>query len=278
MSAQEPTPDTKGYAVVTGCGSGLGRALAVELASRQFTIALVDCNAEAVAQTLSLVEESGGRGSIHVMDVSAPSAWQTLHEQLRQAWPRLDLLVNNAGVAGAGEVGLFPLADWRWLLEINLLGVIYGCSTFVDWLKQNPGKGAILNIASAAAFASLPSMGAYNVAKAGVVALSETLFAELRKDRVHVSVICPDFFRTNLLDEGRFVERDQKKFALDAMRRSKLNSRFVALAALRSVSRRRLHVILPFKARMLWRLKRLFPGTFHRIVARSYARGIPRTQ
>ena len=90
-----------------------------------------------------------------------------------------DLLVNNAGIGGSGEVGRFSLESWRQLLEVNLFGGVMGCHTMVEWLKANPRGAHLMNTASFAAMAAAPSMAAYNVAKAGMLALSETLYGEL---------------------------------------------------------------------------------------------------
>ena len=124
----------------------------------------------------------------------------------------VDLVVNNAGVSSGGRIGESPMADWRWTIEIDLFGVIYGCHAFVPILR-NQGHGHILNVASAAGLA-LPAPrdeGAYDVSKAGVVALSETLAAELVGTKVGVTVLCPTFFQTNIVKSGRFVDEKSKK-------------------------------------------------------------------
>src|SRR5690606_26329534 len=104
------------------------------------------------------------------------------------------------------------------LLSINLHGVIYGCHTFVPWLKENPHGAHLINTASLAAFLAVPEMGAYNVAKAGVLARSETLYAELRPHGVGVTVLCPGFFQTGLLERGRFNHEYARGVARDFMR------------------------------------------------------------
>src|SRR5262249_5674319 len=109
----------------------------------------------------------------------------------------VDLVVNNAGVSSGGAVGELPISDWRWTIEVDLFGVIHGCHVFVPRLRAQ-GHGHILNVASAAGLVSMPYMAPYNVAKAGVVALSETLDAELRGSGVGVTVLCPTFFQTNI--------------------------------------------------------------------------------
>jgi short-subunit dehydrogenase len=166
----------------------------------------------------------------------------------------------------------FSLADWRWIVDVNLFGAIHGCHTLVAWLKQNPRGAHIVNVASVAAIASAPAMAAYNVTKAGVVALSETLFAELRYDNVGVSCVCPGFFQTNLLDTGRFLTTRQRDAAADYMLRARMSADDVADCVVRAVRRKRLYVITPWRARLLWRVKRAFPLMLLKLIASLYHR------
>jgi len=259
-------------AIVTGAGSGLGRALAVRLAADGWEIALCDIDTAAAAETCSLVEAAGGRGRVERLDVALPAEWETLRERLAGAWPHLDLLVNNAGVAVSGEVGRCPLDDWRWIVDANLWGTIHGCHACVDWLKANPGRPHIVNVASLAAIGAAPGMAAYNVTKAGVVALSETLWTELRPHGVGVTVLCPSFFHTGLIDRGRFAEEWHRRVALGVADASGLSAEAVAEAAVRAVAARRLYVFLPARARLVWLFKRLFPLGFLAAVVREVDR------
>jgi short-subunit dehydrogenase len=185
-----------------------------------------------------------------------------LRERLQSDWAHLDLLVNNAGVAGAGEVGKFSLDDWRWIIDVNLYNGIYGCHTFVEWLKQNPRGAHIINTASMAAIASAPGMAGYNVSKAGMLALSETLYAELLPHNVGVTVLCPAFFATNLLKQGRWAQDNLKLVAERAFQVSKLTAEHVADQAVRAMHRKQLYVVTPFSSRMHWWIKRLMPQRF----------------
>lgn len=257
-------------AIVTGAASGLGRALALRLAKDRWRIALVDVNGDAAAETRLQVDAAGGEGRVERMDVTKPEEWSSLHTRLRQDWTHLDLLVNNAGVAGGGDVGKFPLADWHWIVGVNLWNGIYGCHTFVEWLKENSRGAHIINTASMAAVGSAPGMAAYNVTKAGMVSLSETLYAELLPHGVGVTVVCPTFFATHLLDAGRFVEQSQKEFALAMFASAKFTADDVARAALEAMRRKRLYVMVPFEAKVQWWYKRLAPTSFLRYVVRRF--------
>jgi len=191
---------------------------------------------------------------------------------LRAGWPQLDLLVNNAGVAGAGEVGECPLDDWQWMIGVNLWSGIYGCHTFVEWLKQNPRGAHIINIASVAAIESAPPTAAYNVTKAAVVSLSETLYAQLLPHGVGVTVVCPGSFPTNLNRSLRATDERWRNLLLQLTEKSTLTAQEVAERAVRAMRRKQLYVILPRSARLRWYLKRLAPQAFLRGVSRSVYR------
>ncbi|HEX4129371.1 MAG TPA: SDR family NAD(P)-dependent oxidoreductase [Pirellulales bacterium] len=260
------------YAIITGSASGLGRALAVRLARDGWHLGLADVDHARNAETLRLAEAAGGSGQLEPLDVASASQWQALAARLQQAWPRLDLLVNNAGVAASGAVGNAPLDDWRWLLEVNLWGVIHGCHTFVPWLKANPQGAHVINVASLAGLIAAPEMGTYCVAKAGVVALSEAMYAELRGADVGVTVVCPGFFPTNLGDRARFGDEVHREFFDRINERSRLTADAVAEAAVRGMRRKKLYVVVPRRARVLWRLKRWMPMVIARLLAWDYAR------
>lgn len=257
-------------AILTGAASGLGRALAVRLAKDGWRLALADVDTERAHETLRLVEKAGGSGQVEQLDVADQAAWAALVERLRNEWPQLDLLVNNAGVCGAGDVGDFPLADWQWLLGVNLHGVIYGCHTCLPWLKQNARGAHIMNTSSIAGFLAAPTMGAYNVAKAGVLALSETLYAELSPQGIGVTVVCPGFFQTGLLKKGRFQQELARTIAADYMRKSGFTADHVANAAVRAMYRKKFYVIEGRRARWLWRVKRSMPLGFMRLIASGW--------
>lgn len=254
--------DNRRYAVVTGSAGSLGRAFAVRLAERGYRLALVDVNEAENAETLRRVEIAGGSGTVETFDVASAEAWQALYDRLLRDWPRVDLLVNNAGVAGSGEVGVYSLADWQWLLDINLKSVIIGCHTFAERLKTNPGGAHVINIASFAAFACLPNMAAYNVAKAGVLALSETLRVEWHQYRVGFTVVCPSFFKSGLLDGARLNTESQREYTERAMTDADFTADDVAQAALRAMSRGTLYVVMPLGAKIYWWLKRFVPNFF----------------
>src|SRR5512140_681262 len=193
--------------VITGAGSGFGRALAVHVAARKAHLVLSDVDEAGCAETARLALAAGASSAMCVRcDVSKLEDVQALE---KATVGDVDLVVNNAGVSSGGLIGEAPIEDWRWTLDIDLYGVIHGCHVFVPRLRKQ-GHGHVLNVASAAGLLTAPSMGAYNVAKAGVIALSETLAAEVAGTKIGVTVLCPTFFKTNIVKGGRFPNEKER--------------------------------------------------------------------
>ena len=257
-------------AVITGAGSGLGRALALQLAARRVRLVVADVHQARCEEIAQLVEQTGGQATPLVVDVADPSQMARLADEADRVLGRIDLVVNNAGVAAGGPLAATSLDDWRWIVGINLWGVIHGCHEFVPRLVRQ-GGGAILNVASLAGIVCAPGMSSYNVTKAAVIALSETLRAELAEDHVGVTVLCPGFFRTNLLETMRVSDPELRELAAASFASSRMTADQVAAAALDGAQR---------GGRVLWRLKRLVPGHFARILAnrRLQRLGVRRAQ
>lgn len=251
--------------IVTGAGGGLGRAIAVRLARDGWHLALADIDTEGAEETLRLVEQAGGTAQVELLDVRDEHAWADLRERLGRQWRHLDLIVNNAGVVASGEIGAMAIDDWDWLMSINLRGVILGCHTMLPWLIENPRRSYVLNMASVAGLISGPKMGAYNVSKAGVVALSETLYQEVKQHNVGVTAVCPWFVKTNLLSHGRFTDMREKTAGAAFMDNSKVTPEMVADQAVRGMYRGRLLVVVGFRANQLFWTKRQLPNWYFAI-------------
>lgn len=264
-------PADRRNAIVTGSAGGLGRALAVRLARQGYRLALIDINDDGNRETAAAVGAAGGDSRCEHVNVTDAEQWQTLHDRLRREWPRIDLLVNNAGIAGAGDVGDFPLDQWERMLDVNLRAAILGCHTFAPWLKEQ-GAGHVVNVASFAAFACLPGMAAYNVSKAGVLALSETLRIEWAPRGIGVTAICPGFFPTSLLQSAYMHTQQHRDFAQRAMNQARISPDDVAVAIVAAVERNLPYVVLPRRARLYWRLKRFAPKVFANFIIRRYRR------
>jgi short-subunit dehydrogenase len=195
---------------------------------------------------------------------------QALAEQ-SQSWFQgpPTLVINNAGVgAGGAAIGEVSLDDWRWTLGINLWGPIHGCHVFTPILREAGPSHAprgIINVASAAAFGAAPGMAAYNVSKAGVLSLSETLAAELSGTAVRVTVLCPTFVKTNILETGRISE-ESNELAGKLMRWIGFSPEKVARICLDAHDRGELYCMPQFDARIGWNIKRMAPQAYTRAV------------
>lgn len=259
--------------VITGAGSGFGRALALELARREARLILGDVDREGCEESARLALAAGARSArAMVCDVTKLADVEALAAACDGP---IDLLVNNAGVATGGRIGELSIEDWRWTLDVDLLGVVHGCHVFVPRLRAQ-GRGHVLNVASAAGIVAAPGMGAYNAAKAGVIALSETLSAELFGTAVGVTVLCPTFFKTNIARSGRYTDAISRA-AAERMVDGGKTAEEIAGAALRAVERGQLYSIPMHDAAWLWRLKRLAPDTFRLLVARFAQRELRRS-
>lgn len=261
-------------AVVTGAGSGIGRALAERLAAQGAEVVCADLDVDTAARTARSIELAGGRAHPHHCDVADLTSVQHMADRAEEllAGP-VDLLVNNAGIGAGGQpVGDVPIEDWRRTIDVNLWGVVHGCHVFVPRLRELRRAG-VINIASAASYAAGPGMAAYNVSKAGVLALSETLAAELAGTDVTVSVVCPTFVRTAIGDGDR-IAPDARQLLERAMALAGRSADHVARAVLAGHGRGDLYVFPQVEARLLWQLKRHVPAAYLR-GARLVARQLP---
>jgi NAD(P)-dependent dehydrogenase (short-subunit alcohol dehydrogenase family) len=259
-------------AVVTGAGNGLGRAFCVELAKRGARIVVSDLRVDTAEDTAKIVRSLGAEAHVVACDVARAADVELLAVEADAKLGGTDLLINNAGVAVAGPVGEVSLEDWAWIMNINLWGVIYGCHSFLPRMKKM-GKGHVLNVASAAGLLNAPGMGPYNVTKSGVVALSETLFAELRPAGIGVTVLCPTFFQTDIAKSGRGpTDEGQKAFAEKLMAKSKIQADGVAKRALDAADKGELYAVPHADGRWMWRLKRVAPQTFYKQASRVMER------
>jgi NADP-dependent 3-hydroxy acid dehydrogenase YdfG len=192
--------------------------------------------------------------------------WTRVLKWVKESWQGLDVLVNNAGVAAAGRIDKISMEDWDWIIDINLKGVIRGCQTFVPLFKQQK-SGHIVNIASLAAVASIPTMSSYNVTKAAVVSLSETLRHELEPYGIHTTVVCPSFFQTNLADTMRTPEEGMDRTVRKLLSSGKLSAEQVAAKIIRA-QRKHTFLELPHtEGKVLALVKRYIPALYNYGVA-----------
>ena len=250
-------------AVVTGGGSGLGRALALDLAKRRARVLVSDIDEAKMEETAEAIRRAGAEAFTHRCDVGRWDEVQALEAAAREALGDVDLVCNNAGVAVGGPFEEIPIEDWHWCVDIDLYGVVYGCRAFLPGMRER-GRGHVLNVASAAGLVSTPELSTYNVCKAGVVALTETLYGEYKKHGVKLTVLCPTFFKTGILDAARgSTDAKAKGVASKLMERSKIQAPDVARIALDDLEKGRLYSVPMRDGRQMWRLRRLAPQPFY---------------
>ncbi|MGZ3637611.1 MAG: SDR family NAD(P)-dependent oxidoreductase [Ktedonobacterales bacterium] len=193
-------------AVVTGAASGIGRALAEQSAHEGMHVVLADVEEGALTQAEAELKAGGAQVLAVRTDVSQAGEVERLAERAFATYGAVHLLFNNAGVStGGGTIWETSLADWQWVLGVNLWGVIHGVHAFVPRMLVQDTEGHIVNTASAAGLFSVAGEGPYGVSKHGVVTLSETLALELaaRGAKLKASVLCPEWVQTRILDAER---------------------------------------------------------------------------
>jgi len=205
--------------LITGAASGLGAALADAFEARGDEVLRTD-----------LV------GGDLALDITSDEDWAAALAHVERTWGGLDVLVNNAGVAGGGRLDVATLDEWQWITEINLFGAVRGTRTFVPLFKRQ-GSGRIVNTASLAGLVHPAGMASYNAVKAAVVALTETTGHELAAYGVTAHVVCPSYFRTNLMTSMRGADEELGAIIASLVESSPITAADVAAAVLEGLDR-----------------------------------------
>ncbi len=255
-------------AFITGAASGLGKAFAHELAKDGWTIGMADIHVHELELAAADTEKLGGKPLIFPLDVADKEQYRMVAEDFLTKAGGVDLLFNNAGVGDGSVFEEYSLENYEWMVSINQMGVVYGCYYFIPAMKRQ-GSGHILNTASAAAIGCAPTMGAYNMTKAAVVAISETLYGELMDHNIQVSCIQPTYFKTNVIQFARGGELVKKATQM-FIERSGLGAEEVAQEILTRAGKKELYIILPKDARKMWFFKRLAPTWFRKKVKEQF--------
>jgi NAD(P)-dependent dehydrogenase (short-subunit alcohol dehydrogenase family) len=247
-------------AIVTGGASGIGRALAEQLAKTGIHVVLADRQVELAEDVASGIRASGGSATVTELDVRDADRFRAVAQATVAEAGRLDYLFNNAGIGVAGELRDYDAADWDDVIDVNLRGVAHGIlAVYPRMIEQ--GFGHIVNTASMAGLVAGPLQGSYTATKHAVVALSKALRIEARQYGVRVSVLCPGVIRTPILGGGRYgrFKSDPATFVtfLEALR--PFDPAALARRVLHAVERNRSIIIEPKWWRLFWYLERLSP-------------------
>ena len=254
-------------AIVTGAASGIGRGLVEELAKRGCEVVLADRQIEAAEEIASAINAAGGKATAVELDVVNFSEMERLVEETAKRTGRLDYMFNNAGIAITGNVSDYNIEDWNQIVEVNLSGVINGVQAAYQ-VMMSQGFGHIVNTASFAGLVPTPGNVAYASTKHAIVGLSISLRAEAAMLGLRVSVLCPSFVRTAILEDGGKFGRslidlspDQKRRLLEYYEKFKpMHPKGYAAKALDLIAKNKAIIVLPSRWKIIWLFCRLFPS------------------
>lgn len=258
-------------AFITGAASGLGLACAEILAREGWQLILTDVDAARLELVASSFARDGARVAAVACDVRDAVALQNLVDSAVATLGGIDLAIHCAGVAHGGPFHASTAEEWEWVFDINLHGVANACRAVIRHMARGEG-GLIINIASIAGVTTGANMAAYNASKAAVIALSESLMQEYARYQVQVMVAMPGFFRTRLIESARGHEKTLQ-VAAKLIQDSGLGADEVAEQLLSAAGRGCTHFVYPPKFRLYWRLKRLMPQYFQKLLPRLLQRG-----
>ncbi len=259
--------------VVTGAGSGIGRATALALAERGANLAICDVDDIGLAETADRIKALGREVFSQTVDVAQADAMQAFSQATRSALGRVDIVVNNAGIGIAGLFVDVPLEAWTKILGINISGVIHGCHAFLPGMIEADAGGHIVNIASMAGYCQAPGMTAYGTTKFGVLGFSESLRAELSLHGIGVTAVCPGVINTAIVRTSKMYglneDPELREQGIRAFERRNYSPERVAQKILRAVQKNRGVAPISPEAWAGYWVKRLAPGLIAWFARRS---------
>jgi len=191
-------------AVISGGAEGIGFAMAQAVGRLGMNVVLADINAAQLASAEKALTEQDIKVLAVPLDAADIKQWARMADLAVERFGKIHMLLNNAGVAGTpGSVAATDPGDWRWVVDVNLLGVVNGAQTLIPLMQQHGEESWVINVASMAGLGGLPLAGAYSATKAAVVAVSECWHSELNGSAIHVSVLCPGFVKTRINESTR---------------------------------------------------------------------------
>lgn len=249
-------------ALVTGGASGIGRALCEELGGLGASVVVTDIDGAGARAVADAIVAAGGRARSAALDVTREADVEALVSSVSAEQGRIDYMFNNAGMNIGGEMRDLDGDHWRAVVGVNLFGVVYG-SAAAYRLMVAQGFGHIINVASIGGYFPMATAAPYSATKHAVVGLTAALAAEARDLGVHVSLVCPGFIDTGIFESSRIIGVDKEKLFADLPpRKSMVAPHDAARKILRGVARRKLIIVFPRNARILWLLMRIRPTLF----------------
>jgi NAD(P)-dependent dehydrogenase (short-subunit alcohol dehydrogenase family) len=257
-------------AIITGAGSGIGRALAIEFAKAGATVIITDRIQDRIDRVVSEIGELGAESRGYLVDHSRLSGVEDFGQSFFSEWAHVDVLCINAGVWIGGRIEEHKIEDWRWIIDNNLWSVIYMIHVFVPRMIER-GEGNILITASGGGLGAFPGEAPYCATKFALVGLGESLRCELASHNIKVSILCPGVINTNIYRDGRIYLEDSSGKGMGPQI-VRLFSRFgsdparVARSGLRAVARDRGIQPAPFYVWPFWLFHRVSPSLYQSIV------------
>lgn len=265
-------------ALVTGAGSGIGRASALAFAQRGASLAVCDIDEVGLGETAAQLRRLGREVIAERVDVADAGAVERFAAVVHAQVPAVDLLMNNAGVAIGAAFLDTPLDAWRWIVDINLMGVVHCCRSFVPKMVERGRGGHVVNVASAAGYAASQLLCAYSTTKFAVVGLSEALREELAGHGIGVTAVCPGLIDTPITRAARMFglvdSEAMRERIVEGYRRRGYGPERVAASLLRAVQRDRSVAPIAPEAWALYWLKRYTPRLLAWLSARSSDRAL----
>lgn len=253
-------------AVITGAGSGIGRALAQALAQEGCHLVLADWKAQPLGETAELVQESGVSVSTHVVDVSSRSEMEAFATTVSHQHRAIHLLFNNAGLTVSGSFRDQTLDDWERVVGVNLWGVVYGCKLFMP-LLEIADEAHIINISSVFGIVGIPSQSSYCATKFAVRGLTEALWEETRDLHIGVSVVHPGGVGTNIVAHAKTYDGETNDRAIEFFKSKTMRPSSAARDILNGVRAKKPRILITKEAPWIDRIKRMFPVWGNRKVA-----------
>jgi NAD(P)-dependent dehydrogenase (short-subunit alcohol dehydrogenase family) len=256
-------------ALVTGAGSGIGRATALALARRGANLVICDLNEAGLAETAETARRLGRDVLARRVDVGSADEMRAFAEVVHAQVEAVDVLMNNAGVGlGAGTLHT-TLEDWRWIIGVNLWGVIHGCHFFVPAMVRRRRGGHVVNVASAAGYVATEALAAYSTTKFAVVGFSEALRDELSAHGIGVTAVCPGLINTPITQtsplRGPEATPEARAYMVEVYRRRNYPPERVAENVLKAIQRNRAVAPISPEAWAMYLLKRIAPGLVARL-------------
>jgi NAD(P)-dependent dehydrogenase (short-subunit alcohol dehydrogenase family) len=201
-------------AVISGAAGGIGLALAGALAEQGMNIVMGDIDIDTLNASAEQLRKDGHNVLTCALDVTDYAQWQQIVSRAQETFGKVHMVINNAGVGGTpGKIEDTEHETWRWVMDVNVMGVLHGTQACVPAIKAHGEGGWVLNVASMAGMMGMPYAGAYCASKAAVVSMSESWLAELQPHNIHVSVLCPAFVKTRIHESYR---NRQQKYAVSS--------------------------------------------------------------